>query len=389
MKSIRKPLACLVGVLAFAMLAPSASAQNGGGRHGGGGHNMRGSNSGKRGGKKHKKKHESALTAPKVDAPPVTGPLRPTEEQLAAEERFRRLIDAIDAKLAEADARPPLEEHPDEKSVDVPAGIEPGSPEWSELERPIYEACDTDHSGWISFREARDALGMDRAEFALYDRDRDGRIGSREFNSRYETVVEDTGIYHLPKLENTRQLIPRSPRQLTAAFDTSGDGALDKDEVGKLLLDYDREELDPQLVVERLDQDATNKIDGAEVQQLSRLIAAAFILPPESRSKRPTPEKVDDLFGSTVAREGVHDETSLPPRIDGPVTHFRRLDLDGDGYVTTAELQKLQSPMQLSARVSTTLAALDTDEDGRLSRSEFLDALRVTRNDPTAREASR
>ncbi|MEO6711206.1 MAG: hypothetical protein ABI054_07020, partial [Planctomycetota bacterium] len=65
----------------------------------------------------------------------------------------------------------------------------------------------------------------------------------------------------------------------------------------------------------------------------------------------------------------------MPPQIDGPVRHFRRLDLDGDVRVSTEDLRRLQSPLELSVRAGAVLAALDSDGDGELSPEEFDAAL--------------
>jgi Ca2+-binding EF-hand superfamily protein len=374
MKLSRTALGVCLCLLVSAMLAGTADAQHKGGRRGG--HARMGSHA--RGGGRRMRKKDKAEKA--VDpGPAVTAPQGLTQEQLDQEARFEKLIDAIDAKLAAADEAPAGADSDPSAPFELPVGIVPGSPLWADLELPIFEACDTDRSGWISYREAHAALELDRDDFAVYDRDHDGRIGSREFNLRYEDVVSQTGVFRLPKLSTGRGSIPRAPRQLTTAFDSNGDTALDQAEVEALLREYGRKELSPSDVVARLDRDGSGKLDGPEIQQLSRLIAADFVMPLDDAPRTISPDKVDELFGTLVSREGVLNETSLPPRIDGPVTHFRRLDLDGDGYVTIAELNKLQSPLQLSARVSTTLAALDTDEDGKLSRAEFLNALRVAR----------
>ena len=65
----------------------------------------------------------------------------------------------------------------------------------------------------------------------------------------------------------------------------------------------------------------------------------------------------------------------VSPEIIGPVTHFRRLDLDDDGLVSIEDLRRLQAPLQLPVRAAAVLAALDLDGDGVLSLAEFSAAL--------------
>ena len=61
--------------------------------------------------------------------------------------------------------------------------------------------------------------------------------------------------------------------------------------------------------------------------------------------------------------------------IVGPVSPFRRLDLDNDGLITLEELERLRRPQTLTVRVAAVLAALDENEDGALSRDELIRAM--------------
>ena len=58
-------------------------------------------------------------------------------------------------------------------------------------------------------------------------------------------------------------------------------------------------------------------------------------------------------------------------RITVPTVHFSRLDQDGDGHISAADLIVLQSPIHLSVRANAILAAFDLDGDGTLSADEF------------------
>jgi hypothetical protein len=82
---------------------------------------------------------------------------------------------------------------------------------------------------------------------------------------------------------------------------------------------------------------------------------------------------VDELFGALAGKEvymGIH-----PPRIAGPITPFRRLDLNGDGGISLADLEALQRPMRTNIRISPILHALDANGDGSLDRAELRAAL--------------
>lgn len=368
-----------VCIAALIVLAPDAQAQKR--KRGGGGRGGAGAGAGKRGGR-GAKKNTSMPTGmlSKGDATPSTtgfGELSPQAQ--ASEKRFRELMAQIDAALAAVDERASAHESAPASPIALPRDLGPGSAAWKDLQRPIFSECDRDGSGWISFREANLALGFERGEYALFDRDRDGRIGSREFIARYDEVVASTGVFPLPKpSDDSGAIVPRTPKQLSAAFDQDTDGALDLGEVGQMLRDYDREEIEPKMALERLDENASGKIDGEEIGYLSRLVSAAFVLPDPAASRKGQ-RAAEETFFEMTERSGGLDATSLPPRVAGPVMHFRRLDLDGDGFVTTTELHELQAPLTLSVRVTAVLAALDADEDNRISRKEFASALKPAR----------
>jgi Ca2+-binding EF-hand superfamily protein len=375
-------IGCLAALLVLELDA-SAQKKKGGKRRGG-----RAANAARHGGggvvvgRKRSSNVPTGVLKTNPDAPPVTNFGGASESTKASEKRFQELLNKIDKAIAEADQRAKeLEVEPPASAIPLPRDLAPGSDAWNDLQRPIFEACDRDGSGWMSYREAHDSLGLDRAEYLLYDRDHDGRVGSREFIARYDEVVQATGAFPIPRpVDDASTALPRSPRQLAASFDTNGDGGLDTTEIGQLLRDYDREEIDAKLAVDRLDDDASGRIDGPEIAQLSRLVSAAFLLPDaRAAARRKTPRAVEELFCEVTERSGERDHTPLPPLIGGPVTFFRRLDLDGDGYVGLVELQELQSPLTMSVRSGAVLAALDADEDNRISRKEYLDSLRPAR----------
>ncbi|MEZ5976139.1 MAG: EF-hand domain-containing protein [Planctomycetota bacterium] len=71
---------------------------------------------------------------------------------------------------------------------------------------------------------------------------------------------------------------------------------------------------------------------------------------------------------------------SAPPRIVGPVTPFRRLDLNGDNKVGADDLNELTRALSTNIRPQTILHTLDLDRDGTLSREEFRAALEPKRD---------
>jgi Ca2+-binding EF-hand superfamily protein len=375
----------LTGTLvALFVCAPDALAQRKGGkRGGGGGRNPFGSN-----GLFGNKNRKGARTTPTKPAPnpraaPEPFPTNsPGRAPLAAEERrFRDLLDQIDKTIAEADrTRAESQHRVDQLGFALPEGVEPGTVEWRNLQKPIFETADYDRSGWISFREANLSLAIDRAEYELYDRDRDGRIGPREFMARYDEVLAQAGGFRLPKpRDEVRRIEPRTPEQLRGAFDVDGDGAIGREELGRLLDDYGKSEVAPDQLLEMLDLDRSGDLGGAELFQLTRLVSVTLVSPRGDDLKRGGPKSVSDLFGAIVPRPGQPGTVAGPPWIPGPVPHFRRLDLDGNGFVSMDELRDLQGAATLGTRVGAVLATLDSDEDGRISEREFLTSLATAR----------
>lgn len=377
--------------VAFALvLAPDAEAQRGrrgggGGRRGGGGARAGGRAGGGVFGAK-KQKGGTSANAPLVRGGAAPAPLptpAPTPAKpsplAAGEKKFLDLVAQIDKVLAEDDRRRAgLTEGSDAPlAVAPPPGVEPGSPQWRELERPIFLGVDADRSGWLSFRELRDAFDCDRLEFTQYDRDHDGRVTSREFMTRYDELVQRTGTFLTPRQRlATEAVAPRTPEQLRVAFDTDSDGMLDASELPALLAEYGRSADDLESVLEAVDSDGDRRVGSDELFQLSRALSYSLALPTETKvTPKQGAKNVVELFGKAEPRPLTVATAAAPPQIVGPVPHFRRLDLDGDGFISSEDLRVLQGSVSMGARIATVIASLDADEDGRISEREFAAAL--------------
>jgi len=271
---------------------------------------------------------------------------------------------------------------PDDPSADdvaeeAEAPAEPVIDEDTRAEIDEYFAiCDHDENGWIAFREARESLELGRSAYASYDRDRDGRIDPAEFEERYLEIVDIAGGFARPKeYEGKRPLPSRNPEQLRAAFDATGDGALELFEVDKLLEVYDRQDIPARIVLSKLDVDASRRLEISELERLSQLLSATYVASDEDLASEQA-ASVEELFGGVIERPPSEFGGTLhPPQIVGPVSPFRRLDLDYDGAIEIEDLRHLQRPQTLSVRVAAIVAALDQDEDGSVDRAEFLAAM--------------
>lgn len=243
-----------------------------------------------------------------------------------------------------------------------------------------FAAADYDENGWISFKEGSEALSLDRSGYGVYDTDRDGRITLEEFEARFKEVRERTGGFRPPRLKAAEKLVPtRNAEQLRNAYDLSGDGALDLEELTRLLNDYERTQVPPDVVLEKLDRDANDELEGRELDLFAQLLSATYtpeqaILDPEN-----APKSIDALFGQITPREQGFATRPQPPQIRGPVPTFRRLDLDNDGSITLDDLEGLRAAVQFSVRTTAIFAVLDVDRDGRLSEAELLDSMRNRR----------
>ncbi len=241
-----------------------------------------------------------------------------------------------------------------------------------EREQAYFEICDHDSNGWISFREAKKSLKLqERDEFAVFDTNADGRVMPDEFGVRYRVIVDRMGAFQRPVPGDAgSRALTRDPTQLVSAYDQNADRSIDDVELAALLDDYGLDGLPALTIMEKLDRDHTGFLNDGELDQLARLLSAPTQLnDPAGDVDRPG--SIDELFGEVIPRGQIVDAVEQPPRIPGPVPHFRRLDFDNDGEISRRDLERLQSPLHIEARAGVALAALDANGDGVVSVDEF------------------
>lgn len=242
-------------------------------------------------------------------------------------------------------------------------------------QRRWFTTADADSTEWISLREARASMRFDAARFREYDGDNDGRMSFDEFKAFIRNERRLGREVTAPVLARPDGPPPvRDAEQLRAAYDTDLDGFLSRIEIDLMLLDYgrDQEEINSGLVIRRLDLDGNGKLD---IRELSRL--ANFLSPlgeDAAQPQRPGATSVNDLFGQPIDMGEVN-----APRIIGPVSPFRRLDVDNDGFVTIADLERLEGRSFSAVSLKSVLNTLDLNADGRLSEAEFLTSMTSAR----------
>ena len=236
-----------------------------------------------------------------------------------------------------------------------------------------FEVADYSANGWISFREAAKSFSFDRERWEIYDIDRDGRLRFNEFELYYRDCMEIGGGFRPPVPASGPGTPPkRSPERFMNAYDTDLDRSLNRAEIAAMLLDYGQDTPADKLL-ELLDGDHDEKLALEELRGLLVQLYGApeLLAQTEAEDVESPPSSIEELFGTVIQR----DSSLSPPRIVGPVSHFRRLDLDADGMIELEDLEGLLRPVQISVRIPTVLNTLDLDGDGRLSEVEFERAL--------------
>jgi hypothetical protein len=182
-------------------------------------------------------------------------------------------------------------------------------------EDQFFEICDHDSNKWISFREANYSLRIDRTKFGSIDVNSDARISASEFSSYYEKTRELSGAFRTPLI------LPGSTNKSAS-------------------------------------NNAVTRTDSVESEPIAKA------------------SSLKELFGSRENREDRPNTVPLPPRIEGPVSAFARLDLNADGKITIEDLDGLARPVHLDVRFPAVIAILDTDHDGGISPKELYASMR-------------
>jgi len=237
----------------------------------------------------------------------------------------------------------------------------------------FFSLCDLDGNGWISLREARSVLGMEKTEFLQVDLDRDGRLDPAEFQKRAEGLLAKLGVLPGPlpprslpregEVELAPEETPRplfspeagpSNQQTLELYDGNASGGLDESEIERCLRHLELP-LSADSLLQEQDLDRSEALELGEISPFARLLTKHLF------ARR--------HFGRTSERASLHPASRSAPLV------FRRLDLDGDSFVGREDLVRLLPEVELPIRTGALLAALDRDGDGRLSSLEFTWAL--------------
>lgn len=253
-----------------------------------------------------------------------------------------------------------------------------------------FRVCDLDENGWISFREATAILGISRKEFRRYDTDLDGDIDAEEFRARARTLLGLLGALPSPKRSEGSKDAPSDARtkearppvftveRLLKRFDADASGSLSLEELRKLF-DLSKADLSPELVTEQMDPNDSDELEANELGPIATLLTEMrLVLPPTAElADNPNTKSrpFEELYKRNRDEERPTGALGTAPKIAGPVSHFRRLDLWNDGYIDESDLRQLILPARIEVRVAAILSALDADGDNRLSQEEFRTAL--------------
>lgn len=216
-------------------------------------------------------------------------------------------------------------------------------------------------------------MRFDAARYRVFDTDNDGRLTLKEFSEFVNFEAAADRVVRKPNIPAGLIKQPaRDADQLRTAYDIDLDGALSSIELERLLVDYQgnsRDRLDAATTLDRHDSDGSGVLERDELDRI-----AALINPRSSAARdverRPTGRSIIDIFGRPIERG-----ENIPPRIKGPVPTFHRLDVDRDGFVSLDDLERLEGTTFAPVRLSSVLATLDRDGDGRMSEAEFLEAM--------------
>jgi len=239
--------------------------------------------------------------------------------------------------------------------------------------RGWFTICDHNANGWISFSESAHSLRCTRGRFQHFDLDRDGRLIPAEFQEYYLHYALTAQGFTAPRRKKSSGPPPqRTPEQVRNAYDADLDGGLNLFELKRLLIDYDQEFSDPERLLAALDSSGDQLLTIDELEGLGAVLSPSEPATVDATDGHPSPKTIADLFGQVTSRGTEEEPVPGPPQIVGPVGHFRRLDLDDDGYISLADLELLGRPVRVRMRPGAVLSTLDRDGDMRLDMAEFL-----------------